>query len=162
MNEETTREGGCAGGEIRYRMAADPMIVHCCHCRWCQRETGSAFVVNALIEADRVVVDKGDPESLVRPSQSGKGQTVWFCPTCRSVLWSNYAGAGPAVRFVRAGTLDDPARVTPDIHIFTESKQPWVIIPDGAKSVPEFYRFADFWPPESLARIKAALSGAGR
>lgn len=160
MTDQTIQEGGCACGEVRYQLTADPMFIHCCHCRWCQRETGSAFVINALIEADNMVVTQGDPESMVRPSESGKGQPVWYCPTCRTILWSNYAGAGPAIRFVRGGTLDDPSRVTPDIHIFTESKQPWVVFPEDAHVVPAFYRFSDVWPAESLTRFKAALASA--
>jgi hypothetical protein len=148
-------EGGCACRHVRYRMAASPMIVHCCHCLWCQRETGSAFVINALVEADRVELLNGDPEIIDTPSESGKGQKIHRCPICKVAVWSNYAGAGGAIRFVRVGTLDDPDSFPPDIHIFTSSKQPWVILPDGVPAVPEFYRFSETWPADSIERYKA-------
>jgi len=151
----TVLEGGCACRAVRYRMTGGPMFVHCCHCRWCQRETGAAFALNAMIEADRVVVLTGEPEVVPTPSQSGRGQRIARCPACRVALWSNYAGSGDAVRFVRVGTLDDPDRLPPDIHIYTASKQPWVVIPPGAVAVPEYYRARDHWPAASLARRKA-------
>jgi hypothetical protein len=139
-------------------MTSGPMFVHCCHCRWCQRETGASFALNAMIEAERVELLKGEPELVNTPSNSGKGQKIWRCPTCRIAVWSNYAGAGDAVRFVRVGTLDDPDRLPPDIHIFTASKQPWVVIPPGMPAVEEYYKAADYWPAESLERRKALLS----
>ena len=150
-----TFEGGCTCRAVRYRMTSKPMLVHCCHCRWCQRETGASFALNALIEADRVVLLKGEPEVVNTPSNSGKGQKITRCPVCRIALWSNYAGAGDAVRFVRVGTLDEPDRLPPDIHIFTSSKQPWVVIPPGMPAVPEFYDLAAVWPEESLERRRA-------
>ncbi len=146
-------EGGCACGAVRYRMTGGPMFVHCCHCRWCQRETGAAFALNAIIEAGRVVLLTGEPEVVPTPTQSGRGQMIARCPDCRVALWSNYAG--DAVRFVRVGTLDDPDRLPPDIHIYTASKQPWVVIPPGVPAVPEYYRARDHWPAASLARRKA-------
>jgi len=146
-------EGGCACGAVRYRMTGGPMFVHCCHCRWCQRETGAAFALNAIIEAGRVVLLTGEPEVVPTPTQSGRGQMIARCPDCRVALWSNYAG--DAVRFVRVGTLDDPDRLPPDIHIYTASKQPWVVIPPGAPAVAEYYRARDCWPAASLARRKA-------
>lgn len=150
-------EGGCTCGAVRYRMTRKPMFVHCCHCRWCQRETGASFALNALIEADRVIVLKGEPERVDTPSESGKGQKIFRCPTCRIALWSNYAGAGDAVRFVRVGTLDDPDRLPPDIHIYTRSKQPWVLLPPDTPAVPEYYDRAEYWPEESLARRRALI-----
>ena len=156
MNDGNTElEGGCACGAVRYRMTGGPLFVHCCHCRWCQRETGAAFALNAMIEADRVVLLKGAPEVVALPSESGRGQKIARCPACRVALWSNYAGPGDAVRFVRVGTLDEPDRLPPDIHIHTASKQPWVVIPPGAAAVPEYYDRRDYWPEESLARRKA-------
>jgi hypothetical protein len=150
-------EGGCTCRAVRYRMTSRPLFVHCCHCTWCQRETGTAFALNAMIEADRVELLAGQPEAVHTPSNSGKGQKIWRCPTCRIAVWSNYAGAGDAVRFVRVGTLDEPDRLPPDIHIFTASKQPWIVIPPGMPAVAEYYRSADYWPAESLARRKALL-----
>ncbi len=133
------------------------MYVHCCHCTWCQRETGASFALNAMIEADRVVLLQGEPEVVNTPSNSGKGQKIARCPTCRIALWSNYGGAGDLVRFVRVGTLDEAGRLPPDIHIFTSTKQPWVVIPPGMPSVPEYYKSADYWPAESIERRKAIL-----
>jgi hypothetical protein len=148
-------EGGCTCRAVRYRMTSKPIFVHCCHCRWCQRETGASFALNALIEADRVVLLRGSPEMVDTPSNSGKGQKIMRCPTCRIALWSNYGGAGDKVRFVRVGTLDEPDRFPPDIHIFTVSKQPWVVIPPGAHAVSEYYDRDKYWPEESLARRRA-------
>jgi hypothetical protein len=151
-------EGGCTCGELRYRMTAPPLFVHCCHCSWCQRETGSAFVINALVEADRVELVSGQPEAIDTPSASGKGQKIHRCPTCKIALWSNYAGAGNAIHFLRVGTLDEPGLNPPDIHIFTSTKLPWVILPPHVPAVSEFYRFADHWPAPRIERYRAALS----
>ncbi len=153
-------EGGCTCRRVRYRMMTPPMFVHCCHCRWCQRETGSAFVLNAMIESDRVNAVEGAPEVVLTPSESGKGQKISRCLNCRVALWSNYSGAGDKVRFVRVGTLDDPDRLPPDIHIFTASKQPWFHLPEGALAFPGYYDRQACWPPESLARREALLRKA--
>ncbi|MGH8132810.1 MAG: GFA family protein [Steroidobacteraceae bacterium] len=150
-----TAEGGCTCRAVRFALRGKPLIVHCCHCRWCQRETGASFALNAMMEADRVVLLAGTPEEVMTPSNSGKGQKITRCPTCRIALWSNYAGAGDAVRFVRVGTLDDPDAFPPDIHIFTESKQPWVVIPAGARAVRQYYQRAEIWSAESLERGRA-------
>jgi len=139
-------------------MTTRPLFVHCCHCRWCQRETGASFALNAMIEAERVVLIGDAPQVVVTPSNSGKGQKISRCPTCRIAVWSNYAGAGDAVRFVRVGTLEDPDRLPPDIHIFTSSKQPWMVIPAGMPAVAEYYERAKYWPKESLARREAMLA----
>jgi hypothetical protein len=136
-------------------MLTRPLFVHCCHCRWCQRESGASFALNAMIEADRVTLLAGKPEIVDTPSASGKGQKIARCPRCRIAVWSHYAGAGPLISFVRVGTLDDPDQLPPDIHIFTASKQPWVVIPEGAPALPEYYDREQYWPPESLARRKA-------
>ncbi len=154
-------EGGCTCGQARYRMATMPLFVHCCHCRWCQRETGTAFALNALIESDRVQLLEGKVETVLTPSQSGKGQKIARCPRCRVALWSHYAGAGDALCFVRVGTLDDPDRLPPDIHIYTASKQPWVLLPPSQPAVAEYYRAVEHWPPASLQR-RAALAAKGR
>jgi hypothetical protein len=155
-NDETfSLDGGCTCRDVRYRMTSRPLFVHCCHCRWCQRETGASFALNAMIEADRVVPLSGSPELVNTPSNSGRGQKIWRCPRCRIAVWSNYSGAGDAVRFVRVGSLDDPDRLPPDIHIFTASKQPWVVLPPGTPAVVEYYDREKYWPPESLARLRA-------
>lgn len=154
-------EGGCTCRLVRYRLDGSPLIVHACHCRWCQRETGTAFALNALYEADRVVHLAAEPEVVMTPSQSGKGQRIARCPVCRVAVWSNYPQAGPAVRFVRVGTLDDPGQLSPDIHIYVASKQSWLALPPGARAVPEFYDVASTWTPESLERLRAATSRSG-
>ena len=151
-------DGQCTCGVIRYRMTGRPMFVHCCHCRWCQRETGTAFALNAMIEADRVVLHSGTPEVVVTPTLSGKGQKISRCPTCRIAVWSNYAGAGDKFRFVRAGTLAEPDRFPPDIHIFTSSKQPWVLLPQGTPAVPEYYDRNTYWPAASLERRRVVVA----
>jgi hypothetical protein len=151
-------EGGCDCRFIRYRLETRPLFVHCCHCRWCQRETGASFALNALIESDRVALLGGEPEVVDTPSYSGKGQKIARCPRCRIAVWSNYAGAGVHVRFVRVGTLDQPDHLPPDIHIFTDSKQPWVVLPAGTPAVAEYYDRKKYWPQESLARRDAQLA----
>ena len=150
--------GGCDCRSLRYRMDARPLFVHCCHCRWCQRESGASFALNAMIETDRISLLAGEPEIVDTPSESGRGQKIARCPKCRIAVWSNYSGAGPAVRFVRVGTLDEPDRLPPDIHIFTTSRQPWVVLPPGIPAVPEYYDRNQYWPKESLARREALLA----
>jgi hypothetical protein len=154
-NMAENQQGGCACRYIRYRMSGKPLFVHCCHCRWCQRETGSAFVLNAMIEAERVQLLEGEVQMVETPSNSGKGQRVARCPKCFVALWSHYAGAGNAVSFVRVGTLDDPDAQAPDVHIFTSSKQPWVQLPAGIPAFTEFYKPAEQWPQDSLNRFAA-------
>ena len=148
-------EGGCACGEVRYRLRSAPMFVHCCHCTSCQTETGSAFVINALIESDRVETVAGAAEPVMTPSESGRGQQVWRCPSCRVALWSNYGGATDILRFVRVGTLEQPGALPPDIHIYTRSKLPWVRLPEGVPAVEAYYDSKALWPAESLARRNA-------
>jgi hypothetical protein len=157
MNE-LQLEGGCTCGNIRYRMTTKPMFVHCCHCRWCQRETGASFALNAMIEADRVILLNGTPEVIDTPSNSGKGQKIWRCSNCRIAVWSNYASAGNSVSFVRVGTLDNPDRFPPDIHIYTESKQPWVTLLSDIPVVEQFYELEEYWSKESLDRRNTLLN----
>src|SRR5262245_44358491 len=125
---EPNMEGGCTCWQVRYRLIGRPLIVHAWHCRWCQRETGTAHALNALYEADRVVHTAAEPEIVVTPSASGKGQKIARCPTCRVAVWSNYPQADPAIRFVRVGTMDNP-----DL-------------------CPPFYDLDAVWPAESLER----------
>jgi len=145
-------EGGCSCGAVRYRLAAKPLIVHCCHCRDCQRITGSAFVVNLWIEREHVQLLSGEPTSFELKGGSGKPHTVFFCGKCGGYVWSKYHRAPGDTVLLRAGTLDDPSQVTPDVHIFTRSKLPWVKLPEGARVFEAFYNPAEVWPPESLAR----------
>jgi hypothetical protein len=149
--------GGCDCRRVRYRMTTRPLFVHCCHCRWCQRESGAAFALNALVESDRVELTAGEVRLVDTPSESGLGQRIARCPHCLLALWSHYAGSGPAVCFVRVGTLDEPDALPPDIHIYTASKQPWLVLPPGAPAVPEYYDREAYWPAESLRRRRAIL-----
>ena len=157
MNTQSDQQlqGGCGCSAVRYRLTSDPMFVHCCHCRRCQRETGASFALNAFIESDRVIVLAGTPELVDTPSLSGKGQKIFRCPACKIAVWSNYAMAvGDKVRFVRVGTLDEPDWLPPDVHIFTASKQPWLVLPPDVPTVAEYYDREDYWPAESLARFQ--------
>ena len=154
-------EGTCSCRGVRYRMTAAPIFVHCCHCTWCQRETGSAFVLNAMVETESVDVLAGSPLVIDTRTASGRGQKISRCPTCYVALWSNYPGGGPAIRFVRVGTLEERVRFPPDVHIFTSTKQPWVILPAGARVFAEFYDPKQEWPAASLARYKAARERHG-
>jgi hypothetical protein len=155
-------EGGCTCRAVRFRLTSRPLFVHCCHCTWCQRESGASFALNALIESERVELLSGEPELVETPSASGAGQRIARCPRCRVAVWSHYAGGGDAVRFVRVGTLDEPGRLPPDIHIFTASKQPWVVLAPGTPAVAEYYDRQQHWPPESLARRDALRAKAVR
>jgi hypothetical protein len=161
MSDEDRRlEGGCACGKVRYRLDSEPLFIHCCHCHWCQRESGASFALNALIETGRVTVTRGAPVMIQTPSNSGKGQGIWRCPECCVALSSYYGGMGDLVSFVRVGTLDEGHGLQPDIHIFTESKQPWIVIPEGRPAVPRYYNKDKFWPAASLARLERLFAEA--
>jgi len=146
-------EGGCSCGEVRYRLASEPLFVNCCHCLNCQRQTGSAFVVNILIETDRVELLSGEPQPVSVERSGGKKQRIWRCPTCQIAVYSQYGREG--VRFVRGGTLDDPSAVAPDVHIFTRSKLPWVALPEDVPAFKNYYDVEKLWPAASLRRVEA-------
>jgi hypothetical protein len=150
-------DGGCDCKQIRYRLQTRPLFVHCCHCRWCQRESGASFALNAMIEADRVINLGAEPELVHTPSDSGLGQKIARCPQCKVAVWSHYAGSGPVTKFVRVGTLDNPDALPPDVHIFTASKQPWMVIPASMPAFAEYYEREKLWPAESLARRQVLL-----
>jgi hypothetical protein len=158
MGEEG-HEGGCACGAVRYRMEGPPLVVHACHCSQCQTLSGTAFALNAVIEAQRVALLSGAPEPTQVTGASGKPQTILRCPQCKVALWSHYPQAGERIAFVRAGTLDEPARAPPDIHIYTSTKLPWLTQPEGARAMPEFYSPGEVWSPESLKRWRKAMAG---
>jgi hypothetical protein len=149
-------EGGCACGAVRYSLNAAPMFVHCCHCKDCQRQTGSAFVLNALIEADEVTLHAGAPEPSRMPTDSGRPHDIWRCPGCGTAVWSTYGGVS-AIRFVRVGTLDEASALKPDVHIYTRSKQPWLELSPDIPAFAEYYSSKTMWTAESLARRAAAL-----
>ena len=150
------REGGCACGAVRYRLASDPLFTHCCHCLVCQRQTGSAFVINLLIEADRVEILAGEPVRVDAPRDRGPKQRIFRCPTCQVAVFSEYGR--PEIRFVRGGTLDEPSAVTPDVHIFTRSKLPWITLPDSTPAFEVYYDSKRLWPAASLERLEAAMA----
>lgn len=158
--ESQPEEGGCSCGLTRYSMVGAPMIVHCCHCSWCQCESGSGFVLNALIESDRLQLLAGTVEQVDTPSASGAGQKIARCTACKTALWSHYAfaGIGQFVAFVRVGTLDKPGQLPPDVHIYVSSKLPWLVLGQDAQVFPEYYRAKDVWPESSLARRKVLLA----
>jgi hypothetical protein len=149
----TQREGGCACGSVRYRLSSEPLFVHCCHCLNCQRQTGSAFVINLLIEAERVEILAASPQPIDVPRDDGRVQRIFRCPRCQVAVFSDYGR--PGVWFVRAGTLDDPRGVTPDVHIYTRSKVDWVDLPDESPAFDVYYDPSQLWPPESLRRFEA-------
>jgi hypothetical protein len=157
MSKELT--GGCSCGEVRYRLKGQPMFVHCCHCTDCQRQTGSAFVLNALYEADRVELQGAAPVPVTMPTESGLPHDIYRCPKCQIAVWSTYGGR-PQVRFVRVGTLDDAAALAPDVHIYTRSKVPWVRLPEGVPAFEAYYDAKALWPAESLARRAAVVAKA--
>ena len=148
-------EGRCGCGAVRYRLTSDPLFIHCCHCLNCQRQTGSAFVINLLIEADRMELLAGDPQPVEVPRDDGSAQRIFRCPTCQVAVFSEYGP--PEVRFVRAGTLDEPSAVSPDVHIYTRSKLPWIELPETAPAFEEYYDTNALWPAASLARLEAVF-----
>jgi hypothetical protein len=152
------KEGACACGEVRYRLTSEPLFVNCCHCLDCQRQTGSAFVINALIEADRFELLSGEPQPVEAPRAGRAPQTIWRCPSCRVALFSQYTH--PKIRFVRAGTLNDPSAVAPDAHIFTRTKLPWVRLPDSVPAFEVYYDQAELWSAASLERLAALAPGS--
>lgn len=164
MNIRTkTSEGSCTCGELRYQVIAEPMIVHGCHCRGCQKNSGSAFAVNALYEADRVTLLSGEVEGISVPTPSGTGQDITRCAECKVAVWSNYnmGGLRKHIRFIRVGTLDNPDLMPPNVHIYTSTKQPWVILPTDDRRVDAFYKFNEIWIPESLQRLAKLEERAG-
>jgi hypothetical protein len=149
------REGGCACGAVRYRLTSEPLFIHCCHCLNCQQQTGSAFVINVLIEADRVELLAGDLKPVDVPRDDGSTQRIFRCSACQVAIFSEYGR--PEIRFVRAGTLDRPSSVEPDVHIFTKSKLPWVTLPESTPAFDVYYDSNALWPAASLERLKAAM-----
>jgi hypothetical protein len=150
--------GSCFCGAVRYRLTRTPMFVNCCHCRDCQKQTGSAFAINALIERSAIVLAQGslEPVRVAMQTDSGRPHDIYRCGTCESALWSDY-GRREVMVFVRVATLDRAAEIQPDVHIFTRSKLPWVRLPEGARSFDVYYDMQKEWPAESLARRRAIL-----
>ncbi len=147
-------EGGCACGAVRYRLSSQPLFIHCCHCLNCQRQTGSAFVINLLIEADRVELLAGAPQAIDVPAGDGDSvQRIFRCPDCRVAVFSSYGW--PELSFVRGGTLDDPTGIKPDVHIYTRTKVGWLTLPEATPVFEAYYEMDQLWPAESLRRLAA-------
>jgi hypothetical protein len=159
MEDKQSFEGGCTCGCIRFEMECKPMYTHACHCTWCQRETGSSYAVNALIESGYVNLLAGSPEKIATPSSSGGGQDIVRCPQCKVAVWSYYSGRREKLSFVRVGTLDNSSAIAPDIHIFTSTKHPWVHLPEGTNAVLGYYRRSEHWNDDSMARWKKMETG---
>jgi hypothetical protein len=153
---QTSLEGGCACAVVRYRLQSAPLFVHCCHCTDCQRQTGSAFVLNALIETDRVAVLSGQTADFRMPTDSGRPHDVVRCFGCGTAVWSHYGGLRQ-LTFVRVGTLDRPGALPPDVHIYTRTKLPWVTLPPGVPRFDAYYDSKTLWPSDSLLRRQAIL-----
>ena len=162
MTDNKVCEGGCGCGFVRYQVRSKPLITHCCHCRYCQRQTGSAFALNALFDASQITIISGTVETLITPSPSGRGQTIARCPQCKVAVWSNYymGGIKALIRFIRVGTLDNPDQFPPDVHIYTSSKQPWVQLSSSSQVFAQFYDFESTWTPANEKHRKALLAQA--
>jgi hypothetical protein len=152
--------GGCACGQVRYKLLDEPIRVHCCHCTDCQRQTGSAFVLNAIIETSAIKILRGKLQAVPVPRAFG-AHDIYRCPKCKVALWSDY-GHRSQIRFVRVGTLDDPSAIEPDIHIYTETKVPWLKLPKGKPAFRRYYDLKKVWPLKSQQRRKQALAGASK
>lgn len=152
--------GGCSCGQVRYELLDKPIRVHCCHCTDCQRHTGSAFVLNAIIETSAIRILRGKLRAVSVPRAFGSHE-IYRCPKCNVALWSNYGGR-PQIQFVRVGTLDRPSAIRPDIHIYTESKVPWIKLPKGTPAFRRYYDMKKVWPVKSRQRLRNALATAER
>ena len=155
----TRLTGGCACGQARYELASGPLFVHCCHCLDCQRQTGSAFVLNALIETDRVESGSSQLQRFEMPTDSGRPHGIYRCTSCGTALWSEYGGLS-VLRFIRVGTLDVPAALKPSVHIFTRSKVPWVQLPADVPAFEGYYDSKQLWPEASLERRRVMFEKA--
>lgn len=154
INITESHSGACGCGQLTYQLLSEPMFVHCCHCKECQNQTGSAYVLNAIIEADQVIW-KGDTTEHTLQTPSGKGQVITRCSNCGTAVFSSYLVRLGKLKYIRVGTLDDPAKCPPDVQIFTSSKQPWVPLSPDLPSFENFYKFDDVWPEDALARLHA-------
>ena len=161
--EEEVYTGGCACGHVRYRMEREPIVVHGCHCRYCQRMSGSAFGINGMIEADRLsLIGEGVPDSIQTPSALPAGQVIHRCPRCFVALWSHHSLLGPAVPIVYLGTLDEPSRFPPDVHCFTATKYDWIELPAGVPAFEGDYDSSIVWSKEARERLEAAFEGGSQ
>ena len=156
--KESIREGGCTCGAVRYRATGEPMMVHNCHCRLCQQQTGSTSVVNAFFEGERVTLLQGELTEHEVKTGSGGAHTICRCARCGVAVWSWYSRLGRLSYGVRVGTLDDPGTVTPDVVIFTESRMPWVALPEGIPAFGQYYDVREVLAPDNLDRLMALVA----
>jgi hypothetical protein len=135
--------GGCQCGAIRYRCTARPYVQYTCHCRACQRLTSSAFATAIQVPAEAFSIEEGNVATRERIADSGNRLTTAFCPSCGSALYSANA-ARPRLRSIYVGTLDSAADVEVSAHIWTKTRLPWVLIPEGHRVFSE----AGDWRPD--------------
>lgn len=154
-----TSDGQCFCGAVRFRMHGQPMFVHCCHCRDCQQQGGSAFAINALIEAERIELLEGQPVATRMKTDSGRVHDIYRCDQCQAPVWSDYGGRH-WLRFVRVAALENAGAFVPDVHIYTRSRLPWVVLPESAAVFADYYDQRALWPAESQARLRAAKERA--
>ena len=157
-NRQQNINGSCDCGQLQYTVKQAPLFVHCCHCTWCQRESGAAFAINAIIESSAVEVTEGLPALINTPTASGNGQIIARCPACQVALWSHYPRFGKLMSYIKVGTLDDPNQMPPDIHIYTQSKQHWFELPAGMPAFEGYYDRDAMWPKASLVRLEALIA----
>ncbi len=156
MSEEfLPLDGRCTCGKVKFQLLNKPLIVHCCHCTWCQRETGASFALNAFIETHNVKLLQGETEIVPVPTSSAGGQKIVRCSSCKIALWGHYTGAGDVISFVRMGTLEKPLK--PDIHIYTSTQQEWLELADDIPRVEEYYQKKDYWPAEHIERFNKVM-----
>jgi hypothetical protein len=117
-------EGGCACGNIRYRIDAEPVMTAVCYCRDCQRSTGGSPSHGLLAPQAAFAVTKGEPRWVHAKAESGLDVGRAFCPDCGSPLFAG-SERNPQWAIVRVGSLDDPAPHAPQLAIWTASAQPW-------------------------------------
>ena len=154
--ESIPLDGGCACSAVRYRISRPPMFVHCCHCTRCQRENGAPFAHHAMVEFTTMHLLVGEPAFVKVPTDSGGTHWIARCPTCQTAMWNEHGSRRAITRYVRVGTLDEPARCPPLAHIFVRSKQPWLPLSPELPAFAGYYDAARIWPADSLARYAAA------
>ena len=116
--------GGCLCGQVRYEVAADPLVTAICHCKNCQQQGGGAFSVNLGIPAAAISF-KGELKTFEDSADSGGKVLRRFCGNCGSPLISEIESS-PGLVFLKAGTLDDTSAVQPAVEVWTSSRQAWV------------------------------------
>ena len=127
--------GGCQCGAVRYELWDAPETVYFCHCTECRKQSASAFGISVIMRASAFKLTAGQPRVWQRDTDSGNRLDCWFCPDCGTRVW-HVSSASPAFRSVKGGSLDAAPDMSGAAHIFTDSKLPGVVIPEGALSFP--------------------------